>query len=373
MLSSVGVLPLRSRTFALARVSHAVNGVRDHASDSDRAACRHRVHLHRKLSSDITVAATCSSAPVAAVQELLGTITYTTGMPWWMTITAVTLTLRATLTTPLYILQQQSIAKYQLLQPQIKEWVSALKYKAQVLAHRNNTPLDQATKKLNKDIKAMHTDLLKENGLWPWFVRVQMPLFIQIPLWVSLSFALRGLTSDQEAPIRLLGEFVQGGVLWFPNLAIPDVWYGLPLLTGLVNLANLELSMLARGGTKHGGSAASTAVSDGQTQRHSSNNDTAVAPRAPTSVREHLVVGFFRLLSVGMVWIGAQVPSALTLYWATSSVFGLAQNLVFRYPAVRQRFNIPSTPTDSATPIRHMAIEAKLAWRAFVDDVKKNN
>ena len=41
-------------------------------------------------------------------------------------------------------------------------------------------------------LAAMHVDLLKENGLWPWFVRVQMPLFIQIPLWISLSFALRG-------------------------------------------------------------------------------------------------------------------------------------------------------------------------------------
>lgn len=92
---------------------------------------------------------------------------------------------------------------------------------------------------------------------------------------------------------------------------------------GLVNLANLELSMLARGSANHSGSAnANThAAATGGRNHGGGNTDGAVGLRAPTSVREHLVVGFFRLLSVGMVWIGAQVLVEMFLLISCLSVY----------------------------------------------------
>lgn len=41
---------------------------------------RQRIRLQRQLTSDVAAAAAYSSAPVAAMQEMLGAITYTTGM-----------------------------------------------------------------------------------------------------------------------------------------------------------------------------------------------------------------------------------------------------------------------------------------------------
>ena len=50
-------------------------------------------------------------------------------------------------------------------------------------------------------------------------------VFVVAQIWVSLSFALRGLTDPNEASLALLNEFLHGGGLWFTNLAVPDVWY----------------------------------------------------------------------------------------------------------------------------------------------------
>ena len=122
------------------------------------------------------------------------------------------------MTTPLFVMQQRSSAKYQNLAPQIREWAEALKcvlsrmvvlcveiidelsrvsmsdnrvlfcgvfcvrYKARVLAQRNGTDIDEASKQLNKDLLDMHTSILKQNRLWPWWAWVQLPLFAQIPV-----------------------------------------------------------------------------------------------------------------------------------------------------------------------------------------------
>lgn len=101
-------------------------------------------------------------------------------------------------------------------------------------------------------------------------------LYFQLPMWITLSFALRGLTSgmpfndaglinDSVMKIACLiffffllivtylsrhsaAQFVYtqlsvGGMLWIPNLTIPDGSFILPLLLVLVNLTNIEVSI----------------------------------------------------------------------------------------------------------------------------------
>jgi hypothetical protein len=43
-----------------------------------------------------------------------------------------------------------------------------------------------------------------------------------------------------------VAEMISGGVLWFPNLMVADVWYGLPLITGMAFLVNIEFNGLVR-------------------------------------------------------------------------------------------------------------------------------
>ena len=47
------------------------------------------------------------------------------------------------------------------------------------------------------------------------------------------------------------------------------------------------------------------------------------------------------------------------LYWATSAVYTLTQNVVLLFPKVRRAVNIPELPTESKTPIQDMVKSAK--------------
>lgn len=45
----------------------------------------------------------------------------------------------------------------------------------------------------------------------------------------------------------------------------------------------------------------------------------------------------------------------MTLYWAVSAGFGVAQNVALKFPAVRRTFGIPVTPSESKKPFRDLA------------------
>lgn len=76
--------------------------------------------------------------------------------------------------------------------------------------------------------------------LMPW---------VQIPLWVILSYALRNMTgffSDLTppflpgSPASMAGE----GVLWFPDLTVVDPYMILPIILAVTNLLNIEVRLV---------------------------------------------------------------------------------------------------------------------------------
>jgi len=50
------------------------------------------------------------------------------------------------------------------------------------------------------------------------------------------------------------------------------------------------------------------------------------------------------------------------LYWSTSSVYGVVQNLVMQQPRVRRALKIPYAEGESKTPISDMIKTAKLKY-----------
>lgn len=52
----------------------------------------------------------------------------------------------------------------------------------------------------------------------------------------------------------------------------------------------------------------------------------------------------------------------LCLYWSTSSVYGVVQNLVMQQPRVRRALKIPYAEGESKTPISDMIKTAKLKY-----------
>ena len=57
----------------------------------------------------------------------------------------------------------------------------------------------------------------------------------------------------------------------------------------------------------------------------------------------------------------------MSIYWATSAVFGLGQHLLFMYPPVRHKVGIPAVPSDNPKPMRALGGAFKqgvMDWRA---------
>ena len=63
----------------------------------------------------------------------------------------------------------------------------------------------------------------------------------------------------------------------------------------------------------------------------------------------------------------------LCFYWTLSSLTGLTQSLVLRYPWVRRRLHIPESPSETRKPVRDLLKSSVLRTRAFWADVRDKN
>lgn len=83
------------------------------------------------------------------------------------------------------------------------------------------------------------------------------------------------------------------------------------------------------------------------------------------------MTNFFRFLSLGMGVIATQLPSAMTLYWSTSSLYSLVQNSLFMLPRVRRILGIPQTPSESKTPYRDLLMKLNEKGEAFLNQQRQ--
>lgn len=151
--------------------------------------------------------------------------------------------------------------------------------------------------------------------------KASLLMWIQIPVWVFVSVALRNCSvgaADSEV-LAVQEQLSTGGTLWFTDLTIPDTTWILPVSLGLLNLLIVEIFALRK---------------------------------LELSRFQKYVTNFIRGLSILMVPIAATVPSSMALYWLFSSFMGLSHNLLLRSPTFRRLCRIPRTKSDSDTPYR---------------------
>lgn len=122
--------------------------------------------------------------------------------------------------------------------------------------------------------------LYKESGVNP--LAGCFPLVLQMPIWFALYSALINLGHNQSA--------FQMPFLWLPNLAMPDPWYVLPVLTAATQWVVQKMSMLP--------------TLDPQQQQMN-------------RMMEFMPLMFFVF--------SLTVASGLTLYWVTSNVYSFFQ------------------------------------------------
>ncbi|KMQ94399.1 mitochondrial inner membrane protein cox18 [Lasius niger] len=233
-----------------------------------------------------------------------------TGLPWWSVIVLTTIMMRTAITLPLALYQQYIFAKVENLKYEMDEIVKEMKIETNYGIYKYNWPKEYARRLYNHSMKKQWNKLIVRENCHP--AKASILVLVQIPLWISLSMSIRNLCymlpkQDADA-YTIYQQFTTDGFLWITNLTVADSFV-LPIAMGLFNLAIIEIIHMNR-------------------------------VKELTKWKQYLTY-FFRITAIGMIPIAMYVPSCLSLYWATSSAFGLIQNLVLLSPKLRRFARIP--------------------------------
>jgi len=248
-------------------------------------------------------------------------------LPWSESILLSTFLMRVLVMSPLMVTQMRANVKHQQVMPALMKLDQELKAELQKTSEK--LQWDETTKTLHYH----HNFAIQKNALFqkhkvPGFFKRFMLPWVQIPLWFSMSVALRDLTlslpftTSNAVVFETASQLAQEGCLWFPNLCVPDPYFVLPLLFCCANLSVIEIY---RG--------------DGK--------------RKLQGLNKAIIYGV-RLVSIVMFPIACQMPSGVVLYWFYSSFYGVLQALLMRSTKVRTMLAIPVSPAESKTPYKDL-------------------
>lgn len=251
-----------------------------------------------------------------------------TGLPWWATIVVYTIGLRA-LTFPLAVYGQVMRGKIQnILLNEMPKMDKELKTEVAVAHKKWNLSDKEAFILYRQNYRKQYYKMIERDNCHP--LKSTILHWFQIPIWICHSISIRNILTMQPDPmspqaIRIFGQLSVGGCLWLPNLIEADTTYVLPAIWCITNLINIELGQLERAG--------------------------------PPSTFSTVFTNIFRGITIAVAPIAATVPSCLTMYWCTSALCALAQNLILLSPRVKQQFGIPMNTTHHLErPYRTLAI-----------------
>ncbi|KAM3866953.1 cytochrome c oxidase assembly protein COX18, mitochondrial [Diretmus argenteus] len=256
------------------------------------------------------------SAPVHLAEQAFVNVQQMTGLPWWLSIMFTTLTLRTLVTLPLAAYQIAIIAKVEALQAEIAEMAKRLRYEVSVRGKERGWTEKHCRYQFNKNMRRIISQLYIRDNCHPF--KASLLVWVQLPMWISLSMALRNLSLDQSHTV-LQAELALGGALWFSDLTLPDSTWILPVCLGLTNLLIIEMLTLEK---------------------------------VEVSRFQKILTNVMRGISLLLIPITAAMPSSMALYWFSSSLVGLGHNLLLRSPGVRRVCGLPAQRSNS--PYRDM-------------------
>lgn len=233
---------------------------------------------------------------VEACIKFLTVMNEVTGLPWWLTIVTTTIAVRGAL--------------LPLMAKSFRNNAGLLKSKPEMEAvNAKFAQMDKNGQIYNtQDKQFAILEIFKKHNCNP-FAAFLVPL-ISAPMFITFFFTLRSMAAETTL-------FVNGGALWFQNLAVMDPYYILPVLSSLSMLGAIEMG--------------------GETGQKASQ----------LGMMKHAM----RAMAVGMIPFIYDFPAAVFCYWVTSNSFSIFQAVFFKQPAVKAFFRIPSTTTeDVANP-----------------------
>lgn len=258
---------------------------------------------------------------ISVLTSSIQSIHSVTGLPWWAVIPLTTITLRSLWTLPLAIIQRQRIQKQSELRPIVSAMGPILRLKlaakaktarAQEGANINTGGISGAASSLtyeqimllaSKERRNRQKELFKAHGCQA-YKNFLLPAF-QVPLWIAMSTTFRELSgwNDTSSSSNADPSLMNEGVFWFTDLTTPDPLLILPVALGALVLTNIEWNFktfqLQSFGIK----------------------------RSQRITIFDSMINISRLSVIFFMTIATQAPTALLLYWISSNVFSVIQNI----------------------------------------------
>jgi YidC/Oxa1 family membrane protein insertase len=163
----------------------------------------------------------CNNTPVGLLERLFESIYVTTGLPWWGVLATSTVAVRL-LVLPILIKVQRNALIIQSIRPQLNDLQNAIKVKRENKDYAGmKKKMDEMKLLLKSNNASMATSFLGLVQVCFQFLTKKAPIFI------SFYFAIKKMA---ELPVP---GFETSGLLWFTNLAIPDPYTILPVLSAV--------------------------------------------------------------------------------------------------------------------------------------------
>ncbi|XP_050312461.1 mitochondrial inner membrane protein OXA1L [Anthonomus grandis grandis] len=251
--------------------------------------------------------------PVGIVQNCLEYVHVTMGLEWWATIALGTLVIRLCLF-PLVIIAQRNAARMNNYLPQMQMIQMKLSEARQTGDALNAARYSQELMRF-----------MNEKGLNP-LKNMVVPL-VQAPIFLSFFMGLRKMANVPVESLRT------GGILWFPDLTLPDQYFLLPAITSLTLWVTIEVGADAG--------------------RLSSQN---------MAIMKYVLRG----LPLVILPFTLNFPTAILCYWVSTNFISLGQVAFLRIPKVRNYFNIEPlinyTPEQLPTKPKGFTQGIKESW-----------
>ncbi|CAM9253069.1 unnamed protein product [Ectocarpus sp. 13 AM-2016] len=228
----------------------------------------------------------------------------TTGMPYWMTIVAITVGIRTAIL-PVGLLAARNGARTAAMKPEMDSLQAAIKGDQQSSQPRKADRYRQETKALFQKHKAS----LVMNAALP---------IVQLPLFIGFFLGLRRMPDA-------VPEFATGGILWFQDLGAPDPYMIFPVMTGVMMMAMAEL-----GG--EGGALAGSSVK---------------------------MKAGMRGMALLVTPLTMYVSTGVFVYWTTSNFYSILQTLAFKSSGIKKFFDFPNIPPNK---LKSDPAEKEIGW-----------
>ncbi|SCU93900.1 LADA_0G05446g1_1 [Lachancea dasiensis] len=252
------------------------------------------------------------------------------GLPWLALVPLTTFGLRTVFTLPLSIWQRKRVVKQQELRKVVQAIPPVVKLRLAAAAQQRSnsssgdvadgvprgptlTP-EQIQLLALKETRNRQKKLFAENNASLW-KNALLPL-VQIPLWVSISMGLRGLTESRlvDSNLKPLSSDSAASVApvsdWDLSLPLDSLPMLAPLVLGLLALTNVE----------HNGRMMTTTTSAAMGIK------IAPSPNSRASQSMQSILNVSRLGCIFFMGISSQAPLLLSAYWISSQLYSFLQN-----------------------------------------------